>query len=105
MKLPSAKSVGVETLKLHLKCAGINFTPEHKFHVARKWRFDFMLQHGIAVEVDGGIWTQGRHSRGAGMEKDNEKLNEAAILGWRILRFSTGQVKSGLAIDTIKRAL
>ena len=103
--IPSAKSEGVETLKLHLRADGIPYEQEVKFHPVRKWRLDFALAGRLGVEIDGGIWVQGRHSRGAGMEADNEKNNEAVLLGWRILYFSTGQVKSGLAIDTIKRAM
>ena len=105
MKLPSAKSEGVETLKLHLRADKIGFTPEFKFHPVRKWRFDFILAKGIAVEVEGGIYIDGRHSRGAGMETDMYKYNEALLLGYRVLRFSTGMVKSGVAIDTIRRAI
>lgn len=105
MKAPSPKSEGCATLALHLRSERIGFTQEYRFHPLRKWRFDFALAKGIAVEVDGGIWIAGRHSRGAGMESDFEKCNEGALLGWRVLRFSTGQVKSGMAIDTIKRAM
>jgi very-short-patch-repair endonuclease len=104
LKLPRAKSEGCETLRLHMKAEGIGYTPEFKFHPVRKWRFDFLLAKGIAVEVDGGIWSLGRHVRGSGMEEDNIKINEAALMGYRVLRFSTGQVKSGVAIETIKRA-
>ena len=106
IKLPSPKSEGCETLALHLRAEGIAFKREVRFAKPRKWRFDFiLLMRGVAVEVDGGLWVQGRHSRGAGMEKDFEKLNEAAILGWHVLRFSTEMVKDGTAIATIKRAL
>lgn len=79
---------------------------EFKFHDARKWRFDFAwVKQKLAMEIDGAIWIQGRHTRGAGVEKDCEKLSEAAILGWRILRASTGQVESGVALGWIERAL
>ena len=105
MKQPSPRSTGVELLKLHLRAEGIDFKREHRFHLTRLWRFDFAIEPDLAVEVDGGIWTKGRHTRGAGMEADNVKINTAVLAGWRVLRFSTGQVKSGYAIDTIKRAL
>jgi len=39
----------------------------------------------LAVEVDGGTWTGGRHTRGAGFEADCEKLNAAVIAGFRVL--------------------
>lgn len=60
---------------------------EFQFLKTRKWRFDFAWpQRGIALEVEGGIWTGGRHSRGAGMAKDMEKYNTAALRGWMVLR-------------------
>lgn len=59
---------------------------EYKFHPARKWRFDFaFVNEKLAVEVQGGIYTGGRHTRGAALKKEWEKLNLAAIMGWRIL--------------------
>jgi len=98
-------SEGCATLALHLRAEKIGFTTEYKFHPTRHWRADFCLPKGILVEVDGAIWTQGRHTRGLGFEADMDKLNEAALLGWRVLRFSTGMVKSGKAIATIRRAM
>ncbi len=104
-KLPSPKSEGAETLRLHMIADKIGFTSEYKFHPERKWRFDFLLAKGIAVEVQGGGWLHGRHSRALGMENDYEKNNAAVLLGYRILYFTTGQVKDGTAIETIKRIL
>jgi len=57
----------------------------------------------LRVSINGGVYTQGRHTRGKGQEGDMEKLNEATILGWRVLQFSTGQVQRGIALDTIER--
>ncbi len=66
------------------------FQREYRFHPTRKWRFDFAdVKHRIAVEIDGGVWVQGRHTRGSGFVKDAEKLNEAAALGFRILRYTS----------------
>lgn len=59
---------------------------EFRFHQTRKWRFDICWpERLLAIEVQGGIWHQGRHNRGAAMLKEWEKLNEAAAAGWRIL--------------------
>lgn len=58
----------------------------------------------IAVEIEGGIWTLGRHSRGKGMENDMIKYNAAAELGWRVLRYSREmglKPESILQINTI----
>lgn len=46
----------------------------------------------VIVEVEGGQWAQGRHQRGGGMEGDCEKYNEASLMGFMVLRFTTGQV-------------
>lgn len=72
---------------------------EHRFHELRKWRFDFAwLKQRVALEVQGGIWTAGRHSRGAALLKEWEKLNAAAKMGWRILYC---QPKDLCMVDTI----
>ena len=81
-------------------------TLEYRFHPVRKWRLDLAwIDALVSLEVEGGIWIQGRHSRGAGMEADMEKYNEAQVLGWRVLRYSTGQIKQGKPIDDLKRVL
>jgi len=80
--------------------------PEYRFHPLRKWRFDYAWPaHMLAMEIDGGVWTQGRHSRGAGKIADMEKLSEAAILGWRVLYAVPDDLKNGLALDRVMRAL
>lgn len=79
---------------------------EYKFHVKRKWRFDFAWPElKIAAECEGGTWTRGAHSRGQHYASDCEKYNEAALLGWRVLRFTTDMVKDGAALKTLKCAL
>ncbi|HFD40871.1 MAG TPA: DUF559 domain-containing protein [Anaerolineae bacterium] len=60
---------------------------EMRFHPIRRWRFDFAWPEArLAVEVDGGQWLArgGRHNTDA----DRRKLNAAAVLGWRVLRYS-----------------
>ena len=91
---------------MQLSACKIPFEREFRFHPDRKWRFDFAIHsHKLAVEVEGGVWLAGRHSRGSGYEKDCEKYNTATILGWRLIRVSPGQVKKGLAIRWIEAAL
>src|SRR5271168_5158384 len=65
------------------------FVREHCFdsRTGRKWRFDFSwLEEKVALEVEGGIWIGGGHSRGSGVAKDMAKYNSAVLLGWKVLR-------------------
>jgi hypothetical protein len=55
----------------------------------RDWRFDIAIpEYMIAVELDGGTWIQGRHSRGGGVISDMDKINAATVRGWRVLRYT-----------------
>ncbi len=79
--------------------------PEFLFAPPRKWRFDFAWpEQGIALEIDGGIWTAGRHVRGKGFLDDMLKLNEAALQGWLVLRVTPQMIQSGAALALIERA-
>ena len=71
--------------------------PELVFAKPRKWRFDFSWPaHKLALEVEGGVFVSGRHSRGVGMLKDMEKYNRAACLGWRVLRCTPQTLITGV---------
>lgn len=81
-------------------------TTELRFAPPRKWRFDYAWPEAkVALEVEGGVWTRGRHTRGAGYIKDMEKYSEAACLGWRILRVTPDQLATMSTISLVKRAL
>jgi len=78
--------------------------PEYRFHVTRRWRLDLAWPDlRVAVEVEGGIWVAGRHSRGPGFEADCEKYAEAAIEGWMVLRVTPGMIDDGRALAVIER--
>jgi very-short-patch-repair endonuclease len=63
---------------------------EHHFHPERRWRFDFALPaKKMAIEIEGGTWVKGAHSRGKHYASDCEKYNHAGMLGWRVFRFTT----------------
>ena len=80
--------------------------PEHVFHPTRKWRFDFAWpEYKVALEVDGGIWIKGGHNRGAQMKLDWEKQNNAAILGWRILKCEPHDLMRTQTIEILKQCL
>ncbi|MEN8416062.1 DUF559 domain-containing protein [Acinetobacter radioresistens] len=97
-------SEGEAKLASDLKALRISFEQEYKFHPKRHWKADFhMTGTKILVEIEGGIWTGGRHTRGKGFIHDMEKYNAATVLGYQVLRFSTEQVKSGLAVRQIEK--
>jgi len=81
-------------------------TFEHKFHKTRKWRFDMaFLEDMIAIEVQGGVFSGGRHSRGAGMRKDYEKHNQAVLYGWRMIYVLPEQVLKADLVNLIKKVM
>ena len=73
--------------------AGIEgFEIEHRFHPTRRWKFDVANPKlKIGCEVNGGLFTYGRHSRGLGMLNDYEKQNSAQLLGWIVFNCGTDQ--------------
>lgn len=79
---------------------------EVRFAPPRRWRFDYCWPRcKLALEVDGGGWINGRHSRGSGIEKDAEKQNAAVRLGYRILRATPAMVADGRALQAIEAVL
>ncbi len=82
---------------------------EYRFHPVRKWRFDFVWidppHNLVALEIQGGLFVQGRHSRGAALLKEHEKLNAAAILGFRVLFATPSDIASGAIFATVKAAI
>ncbi|MDR3030125.1 MAG: endonuclease domain-containing protein [Acinetobacter sp.] len=97
------ESIGESILANQLRVLKISFEQEYKFHPKRKWRADFLIVgKKILVEVEGGVWSNGRHTRGKGYIGDMEKYNAAVVMGYQVLRFSTEQVKSGLAVQQIE---
>lgn len=103
VKTHRGESIGESTLANQLRVLKIRFEQEYKFHPQRKWRADFhIMGKKILVEVEGGVWSGGRHTRGKGYIGDMEKYNAAVVMGYQVLRFSTDQVKSGLAVQQIE---
>ena len=101
------KSAGEEMFALQVMSEGLPEPErESRFHPTRRWRFDFAwIGEKIAVEIEGGVYVNGRHTRGKGFENDCIKYAEAALLGWQVIRFSTQQVKAGTAINYVKQFL
>lgn len=105
----TGRNVRRTALTLDTRCRLIGLCtlePEYRFHPTRKWKFDFCLpSRSIGIEVEGGAFIGGRHTRGAGFEKDLEKYAEAAILGWTVLRVTPKWVADGRAVSYLQRLL
>lgn len=90
-----------------IKMAGLpDPVEQHKFCPGRAFRFDGAWPWlKIAYEVDGATWSGGRHVRGEGVETDALKYSQAAVLGWRVMRFTARMVEDGTALKLIEQAL
>ena len=95
MTVTVSKSSGEEYFAHLCKMFGVS-TPkrEYKFYPVRRWRFDFAWpEEKVAVEIEGGVYIDGRHTRGEGYERDLEKYNAATASGWKVFRFTPGMLK------------
>lgn len=94
-----------DELAFQLKAAKLFPEREVRF-CARRWRWDFAWPaKKVAVEVEGGIWSGGRHARGGGIESGIEKRNAGLLLGWRVLQVTAKHVNSGDALSWIEQLL
>lgn len=90
---------------LHAERVGlVGGVVEHCFAPPRRWRFDYAWPGLLlALEVEGGVWSGGRHTRGSGFLRDMEKYNTASLLGWRVFRTTPQQIESGATFALLER--
>ena len=85
---------------------GCQVVAEHKFHDTRKWRIDFaIIDLKIGIEIEGGVWSGGAHTRGKGFIEDMEKYNAAVTFGWVILRFTPQDLNKITTFDTVLKVV
>jgi very-short-patch-repair endonuclease len=109
MRSTDKAALYAQAVRLFGRTADIaGYTAEFVFQPPRRWRFDFAYLpplRQVAVEVDGGTWSPhgGKHNE----DRDREKINAAAMLGWCVLRFTTHQLEQDPArcIDIVEHAL
>lgn len=104
-RLPNPSSLVMEWVKF----CGLGIpAPVQEFQFAapvREWAFDFAWPtFKVALEIEGGAWTRGRHTRGAGFVGDIEKYNEAWLRGWGVIRATPSHVRSQVAFGWLTRA-
>lgn len=79
---------------------------EYQFATPRKWAADFCWpEHKVILEVQGGVFTGGRHVRGAALLKEWEKLNHGAIRGYRFLFCAPRDLTSLATLEFVTQAL
>lgn len=67
---------------------------------------DWWHESGVAIEIEGSIWRQGRHNRGSGFMADMEKYNALSERGVLLFRIPAHQITSKWIlpiIETINR--
>lgn len=91
-----------ELLKQNLAAAvsketGAGYEFEYRFAApGRQWRSDIAFPAAkVAVEIDGGIWTYGRHNRAASMLDDMEKGNGYSARGWIVFHMPWEWIDGG----------
>jgi len=77
---------------------------EYKAIPGRQFRFDLAyIKSKILIEIHGGTWSGGRHTRGIGFKDDREKMNEAQTLGYDVYEFTSEDVENGRAAEAVAR--
>ena len=101
----SARGLG-QIVDLAAREKGVSFRTDVRFHATRKWEFDFGCDElRIAIEYEGGGYSNLGHTRPERFRSDMEKYNEGQLSGWMILRFGPDETRSGTALETILRAI
>jgi len=87
-------------------CNGPILEKEFNFCPLRKWRADYFHRptHTL-IEVEGGMWTGGRHQRGLGFSADAIKYNVASYMGFRLFRLPASLLKIEYVEDLVKICL
>lgn len=86
----------------------LEIVKELRFHPTRRWRFDYAIpEYKIAIECDGGVWMKGggAHSRPQNILRDMEKLTQASLLGWTVIRRTPEQLKTIETLEMIKQVV
>jgi very-short-patch-repair endonuclease len=79
---------------------------EYRFEPRRRWRADFAIPKArLIVEIEGGIFSRGRHTRGVGYRNDLEKYNFCVASGFTLFRFSTQDVLEGKSREILQKWL
>ena len=94
-----------DTFALQLRAYKIPFVREVQFARPRRFRFDFVIPENrvgaLAVEIQGGTYIKGGHSRGKAQAKDAEKNYLALLAGYKVLYLTTDHIASGIGVQWV----
>lgn len=81
--------------------------PLHKNKALKtRHKVDFLFRSaGIVLEVQGGTWSGGRHTRGKGYEGDCLKQALLQLEGFTVYYCTGSQVESGQALSWVREAI
>lgn len=97
LKLQNARSFEAQWRLLD----GPPLEKEYKFCPGREWRADYRIGQWL-IELEGGVYSGGRHTRAKGFIEDIYKYNMAAMLGYRVIRIGTGMATAHYLEQIIK---
>lgn len=96
-------------LSAQLELAGFDcFAREYLFHPTRKWRIDIAwpgMKLAVECEGVGPKGQPGRHQLTQHLHDNCEKHSALGAMGWRLLRFTGKQIRSGHALKWIEAAM
>ena len=101
-----ARNVSEEELAMQLDAAAIPYEHQYLYAPSRKFRADFaLLGLRVLLEVQGGIYSKQAHGSITGILADNNRLNQATLAGYRVLRFTPEDVADGSAREIIEQLM
>lgn len=72
----------------------VGMVEQYRIAPERRFKWDFAWpEKKTAIELHGGLWAYGAHSRPAGVQRDMTKANVATLAGWKVLYFSTDDLE------------
>lgn len=98
MNNPAREALRLAIAEYVTQKTGIEHELEYAFakDAGRKWRSDIAWPAAkVALEIDGGTWSYGRHNRASSVLKDMEKGNGYAERGWAVFHVPWEWIERG----------
>ena len=94
-------------LVLLLQRAGLGgYQRNYRFAVKKRYELDFAwTMQRVAIEVQGGLHSNGAHVRPAGYTRDCKKMRLAQLMDWKIFYCTAGDIRDNSIIEDVETAL